>query len=205
MILVSALFVHPTGPYPGIPGVDPWGLGCVPSRDARTYTGPHPVVAHPPCAAWGRYARPTPESTARGPLVGDDGGCFASAFRHVNRYGGVIEHPADTKAFAAHRIRAPLPLPTWSPAGVLLPHRRTWVTWVDQGRYGHEARKPTWLYVVLPVGVEPPMLDWNVANPHPRGGTSPRRGIIERMSHRQRAVTPHTFAMLLVSIAMMSV
>ena len=32
-----------------------------------------------------------------------------------------------------------------------------WTCHVEQGRYGHRARKATWLYAV---GVEPPALDW---------------------------------------------
>jgi hypothetical protein len=49
--MIAALFVERNGIYFGIPGVDPWDE----RRDARTYAGPWPVVAHPPCARWGRY------------------------------------------------------------------------------------------------------------------------------------------------------
>jgi hypothetical protein len=48
---VAALYVEPQGCYVGVPGVDPWDE----ARDARTYAGPHPVVAHPPCQRWGRF------------------------------------------------------------------------------------------------------------------------------------------------------
>ena len=51
--MIAALFVEKDGAYFGIEGVDPWDI----SRDARTYPGPHPVVAHPPCERWGRYAK----------------------------------------------------------------------------------------------------------------------------------------------------
>lgn len=48
-VTVAALYVERGGPYFGMPGVDPWDI----ERDARTYAGPHPVVAHPPCGPWG--------------------------------------------------------------------------------------------------------------------------------------------------------
>ena len=43
--MIAALFVATDGCYFGLDGVDPWDI----HRDARRYTGPHPVVAHPPC------------------------------------------------------------------------------------------------------------------------------------------------------------
>jgi len=78
---VAALFVQSSGVYAAMPDVDPWPE----ERDARTYTGTLPVVAHPPCASWGRYSKPTTSSTARGPLRGNDAGCFAAALSAVRR------------------------------------------------------------------------------------------------------------------------
>lgn len=191
MITVAALFVDPRGVYSGIPGVEPWGL---PDRDARGYAGPHPVVAHPPCASWGRYAKPTPESTARGPLLGDDGGCFASALRLVRLYGGVLEHPRDSKAWARFGLLKPTPGAGWarSPDDPWV-----WTCEVDQGHYGHAARKPTWLYYL---GPRPPDLVWGPSDP-PAIGSGARRGNLESLSKKQRAATPRPFADLLVSLA----
>jgi hypothetical protein len=48
---VAALYVTKGGCYFGLEGVDPWDE----ARDARTYAGPWPVIAHPPCQRWGRF------------------------------------------------------------------------------------------------------------------------------------------------------
>lgn len=100
--MIAALFVLADGPYAGLADVDPWPE----VRDARLYAGPHPVVAHPPCARWGRYWHGGPSARVRR-VKGDDAGCFASALASVRKWGGVLEHPEATAAWAAHGILAP--------------------------------------------------------------------------------------------------
>lgn len=186
--MIAALFVQATGVYSRRPDVDAWPE----DRDARRYSGPWPVVAHPPCASWGRYAKPTPESRAKGPLLGDDGGCFEAAVRAVRTYGGVLEHPRDSKAWATFGL--PVPHPTgWTPA-LFTPG---FVCLVEQGHYGHAAQKPTWLYYV---GPNPPDLTWGPSTVAPRPGSS-RRGVLECLSKRERAATPAPFADLLINLA----
>lgn len=189
---VAALYVQPHGVYSALPGVTPYAL---PDRDARDYAGPHPVVAHPPCASWGRYAKPTPESKARGPLLGDDGGCFGHALTAVMCFGGVLEHPRDSKAWARFGLLTPTPGGGWTQRP-----GEGWVCEVDQGHYGHAARKPTWLYYVGPT---PPALTWGASSP-PAIGTGARRGNLESLSKLKRAATPRPFADLLVSLARLS-
>ena len=137
--IVAALFVDPRGPYASLEGVDPWPA----ERDARTYSGPHPVVVHPPCERWGRYARGGP-SARRTYLLGDDDGCFASGLDSVRRWGGVLEHPEGSHAWDRFGIKRPWGDATgWRTADAL----GGFTCRVDQGHYGHPARKATWLYV----------------------------------------------------------
>jgi hypothetical protein len=49
-LTIAALYVDPNGAYVNLPGVEVWDE----ARDARTYAGPWPVVAHPPCNKWER-------------------------------------------------------------------------------------------------------------------------------------------------------
>jgi hypothetical protein len=143
--MVAALYVETNGVYYGLPDVDPWDE----ARDARLYAGPWPVVAHPPCARWGQLAN---VNHARwGTPIGADGGCFEAALSAVNEWGGVLEHPANSKAWK----RFDLPKPTrgmWSQRF----HDLGAATEVSQVVYGHGARKRTWLYAVGCVGA----LDW---------------------------------------------
>ena len=133
---VAALFVETGGMYWWVPGVDPWDE----SRDARRYAGPHPVVAHPPCSRWCRLAGLV--EARWGHTRGEDGGCFAHALHCVRTYGGVLEHPAFSDAFHAFRLPIPKTGEGWyrgACGGASC--------YVEQGRYGHVAKKATWLYV----------------------------------------------------------
>lgn len=195
---VAALYVHPGGPYFGVPGVDPWDQ----ARDARAYAGPHPVVAHPPCERWGRYAAGGPAARERR-VVGDDGGCFAAALAAVSRWGGVLEHPEGSLAWAAHGLAKPPRCGGWVWAGGL---DGGWTCCVYQGHYGHRAQKATWLYAS---GVELPELVWgkSAREPLPEGLSPEARrraiktGICQRLSKNQRLKTPDAFRDLLLSIA----
>lgn len=101
--MIAALFVDERGPYVGLPDVDVWGL----SRDARTYPGPHPVVAHPPCNVWCQLA--AINEARYGHKVGDDGGCFAAA----RRWGGILEHPAYSLAWSRFGLVNPPTNGSW--------------------------------------------------------------------------------------------
>lgn len=156
--MIAALFVETDGCYFNLPDVDPWDG----TRDARKYPGPYPVVAHPPCQRWGRFWH----GSTRKPhqfRLGDDGGCFASALDSVVRYGGALEHPADSHAWERFGI---FPIPVrgkgWRPTGVAAwpAVENVWTCYVEQGQYGHVARKGTWL---LYSGRNKPFdLDWTI-------------------------------------------
>ncbi len=135
--MIAALYVIAGGVYCGLPDVDPWPK----DRDARLYAGPHPVVAHPPCERWGRYWHGGPSCKQR-MRKGDDGGCFAAALAAVRRWGGVLEHPEASAAWDAFGLNRPPKCGGWIAADFL----GGWTCCVEQGHYGHRARKATWLY-----------------------------------------------------------
>lgn len=170
---VAALYVDPRGPYPQL--VEHW---YDEARDAKTYAGPWPVVAHPPCQRWGRYWHGGPSVRVR-KVKGDDGGCFAHALSMVRLYGGVLEHPEASSAWRAFGLLPPPREGGWVTAGDF----RGWTCCVEQGHYGHRARKATWLYAC---GVDTlPSLTW---------GPSARRVRLDQGFHsaeeRRRFVKP---------------
>jgi hypothetical protein len=178
---VAALYVQTGGCYFDVPGVDPWND----ARDARAYPGPHPVVAHPPCERWGKLAYVV--QAKHGKRVGDDGGCFVSALESVRKWGGVLEHPEGSAAWDAFGLIHPPGSGGWVAAGDFV----GWVCRVEQGHYGHRARKGTWLYAV---DVELPSLAWGPS------GASMRLDWMDGKS-RERSATPLPFRDLLLSIA----
>lgn len=144
--VIAALYVQTGGVYYGLPDVDPWDE----ARDARLYAGPHPVVAHPPCSRWCRLAGLV--EARWGHKRGEDGGCFAAALEAVRTWGGVLEHPAYSDAWSAFGLPKPPRHGGWV-RGLC----GGWSCHVEQGRYGHVAKKATWLYAV---GTDLPSLRW---------------------------------------------
>ena len=196
---IAALFVLPDGPYAELPNVDVWDE----ARDARTYAGPYPVVAHPPCERWGRYWHGGPSARVRR-VKGDDNGCFAAALSAVRTWGGVLEHPEASSAWDAFGLKKPPRFGGWVNADFL----GGWTCCVDQGHYGHRAQKATWLYAC---GVSPPSLKWGKSKSTVKfdeGYHSAeerkrkiKTGICQRLSRRQRLETPIPFRNLLIEIA----
>lgn len=197
--MIAALFVETNGCYFGLPGVDAWDE----KRDARLYAGPWPVVAHPDCKRWGRFWHGSTRKPHQFKL-GDDGGCFKSAFHAVNKFGGVLEHPADSHAWSSFGILRPDRCGGWIKSGA------GWTCYVEQGFYGHMSRKPTWLYVC---GTLPPQLKWGRGEQrlHPlmlerHGYEKARRvGVMAMVGGKDktkiRNATPTEFRDLLISVA----
>lgn len=195
--LVAALFVSPRGPYWNRPGVDAWDE----TRDAQNYAGPHPVVAHPPCARWCRLAKLVEHRY--GYEVGDDGGLFGWGLYCVRKWGGVLEHPAWSLAWGAHGLIAP-PAFGWQ-----RDLTGGWCCEVAQSAYGHRATKLTWLYYVG--DTPPPPLNW--AKPRgthmvsyctQRGDGTYFRNNARRMSKHEGSATPPAFADELIALAHLS-
>jgi hypothetical protein len=200
-LTVAALFVQNPGIYTELL---PAELCWDEARDAHTYVGPHPVVAHPPCQLWvnlaavnwKRYKRELP---AWYPGGGDRGG-FARAVSAVMAWGGVLEHPAGSHAFGHYGIAPPIG-PGWrhcindfAPACRL---REYWVCEVWQSTYDNPARKRTWLVYC---GKRPPFeLDWR------RQPGTHQVGWFDRnkptLSKKAASATPRAFAEELIRLA----
>lgn len=201
---VAALYVEPQGCYIGRPGVDAWDE----ARDARQYAGPHPVVAHPPCQRWGRFWHGSTRKPHQYKL-GDDGGCFMAALDAVKRWGGVLEHPAHSKAWDVYTLRKPEAGAGWQWDML----HRVWVCYVEQGHYGHMSRKPTWLAANVPA---PPELNWSKGKQRlpawmvERYGYEKARriGVVAMVGGKNktaiRNATPEPFRDVLLSIARMA-
>lgn len=127
MKTIAVLFARGDSVYKKMPGCDVWDI----ERDARRWPGGCPVVAHPPCRAWGRLralANPRPDEKALALWAVDQ----------VRKFGGVLEHPAGSTLWK----EKPLPAPG----------RRDefggWTLPVFQSDWGHRAEKATFLYIV---------------------------------------------------------
>jgi hypothetical protein len=187
---IAALYVITDGHYYNQPGIDPWDK----NRDARLYDGPHPVVAHPPCARWCQLA--SVNHKRWGTPIAEDGGLFERALEQVREHGGVLEHPAYSLAYPKFGMPRPV-RGEWSEpdehGGVSIQ--------VSQCAYGHPARKRTWLYGVgidtsIPLRHDEPPTTGGVGSGIKTGNNQKKRiTAVEAMA------TPPEFRELLIALA----
>jgi hypothetical protein len=192
MDAVAVLFARADSFYKTIPGCDVWDA----ERDARKWQGGAPVVAHPPCRAWGQlrhFAKPRP----------DEKELAVWAVAQVRKFGGVLEHPA----------RSTL----WPHCGLPLPGHRDefggWTLPIFQSWWGHRAEKSTRLYIVGCAPIDVPVMPLvlgetsHVVSPGgaPRADGSRRRkgdpGWRPSIRKAEREHTPPQLAEWLVELA----
>lgn len=169
---VAVLYARPNSIYKRLDGADVWDM----ERDARRWPGGAPVVAHPPCRAWGRLrhlAKPRP----------DEKELALHAVAAVREHGGVLEHPAGSTLWAA----AGLPRPGGGCDG--------WGGWTlaaPQVWWGHRAEKRTWFYVVGAQLHQLPQIPFSMAAP---------THCVELMGAAEREATPPALAAWLLEVA----
>ena len=185
---VAVLFAREDSIYKTLPGCDVYDQ----QRDARTFVGGMPVVAHPPCRTWGclkAFATAAPaHEHALGPWAVDQ----------VRRHGGVLEHPRGSTLFRECGI-VPGGLPDeWG--GIMIE--------VDQFHWGHKARKRTLLYIVGTRNLPPiPHRQGKPTHVVDRPGRTRKAerpnsaGLLPWVSHKEREATPPAFAEWLVEVA----
>jgi hypothetical protein len=174
---VAALFCRKNSVYRSFDGVDVFDI----DRDARTFDLACPVVAHPPCRAWGqlaKFAKPRPDEKD-----------LARWAMHVVRFcGGVLEHPINSALWREFGVGTPGVRDRFG--GVFLQ--------VLQVAFGHACMKPTGLYIVGPVPEVPS--SWP-AHTHEISGRGSRKGRLPGASRAMRESTPVPFASWLVTTA----
>lgn len=180
---VAALYVDPEGPYPAL--TPHW---YDEEKDARTYAGPFPVVAHPPCGPWGQMRCLSKHHDPTLALAG---------VQQVRHFGGVLEHPASSKLWEACGL--PRPGAVDSFGGITLQ--------VDQVHWGHVCRKRTWIYVsdvtrlrvpYWPAKRDPVAWIWGTYKPGQKSTVPPG---IRIATKEERRLTPVAFATWLLEIA----
>lgn len=168
---------------------DVWDL----ERDAMTWPGGAPVVAHPPCRLWGELSH---MSTA--PESEKETGRFA--VRMVQKWGGVLEHPKRSKLWKDMKLPAPC-------AFGVNGDKYGFTYAAPQFWFGHKAFKMTWFYIVgikrdelPPVPMKLGDSPYKVTNggSHPRAG---QPGYRPEVSKAEREHTPVALAEWLLEIA----
>lgn len=110
LVKVAVLFARADSVYKTMPGLDVWHA----ARDALTWPGGAPVIAHPPCRSWGNLAHFAKPRHGERELA-------LWAVDQVRIHGGVLEHPATSRLWREKPLPRPGEIDEWG--GWTLPVR----------------------------------------------------------------------------------
>lgn len=125
-MMVSALFVRKDSVYKDL-GIDCWDI----ERNALLWPGGNPGIFHPPCRKWSRM-----RGFSNAPDEEKQLGIWA--VEQVQRWGGVLEHPAHSGLWAACGL----------PFNGGIDGFGGFITSVNLHWFGFPAEKKTYLYIV---------------------------------------------------------
>ncbi len=181
---VAVLFARSDSIYKTIPACDVVHI----TRDARVWPGGAPIVAHPPCRAWGglrAFAKPRPDEKALALYSVD---C-------IRLFGGVLEHPRASTLWPVKGLPEPGQRDGWG--GFTIEVHQHW--------FGHRAEKKTRLYIC---GCEPydlpPVPECDTVPTHVICSSMPRSNPKRRpdVPDKEREATPPAFALWLIEVAL---
>jgi hypothetical protein len=180
---VAVLFARSDSHYKTLPDTDVWDI----ERDARKWPGGCPVVAHPPCRAWGRLSHMAKPRA-------DEKDLARWAVAQVRAHGGVLENPKGSALWADQGLPAPGQRDEFG--GWTLPVFQMW--------WGHRAEKATLLYIVGCAPAELPTIPYVmgeathvIANSHRRQ----RLKFRPEVTKAEREHTPPELAAWLLELA----
>lgn len=178
---VAVLFARSDSIYKSIPGCDVYDI----DRDALTFPGGMPVIAHPPCRSWGRLSHMANPRAGERELA-------LWAVDQVRQWGGVLEHPAGSKLWK----EKPLPEPgTRDEFG-------GFTLVVSQWWFGHRCEKMTRLYICGISIREVPEMGLRLGEPEYVVARSRKNRFNKKeIGKAEREHTPEPFARFLVKIA----
>ena len=180
-VTVAVLFARADSHYKTMAGVEVYDM----ERDARTYDGPFPVVAHPPCRAWGRlrtFANPRP----------DERNLARLSVALVREFGGVLEHPAGSTLWDAQSLPRP---------GATRDAHGGWTFAAPQKWWGHKAEKETWFYIVGCGPTDLPLIPYVMGEATHVVQSRKREDYRPHITKAEREHTPQELAAWLVALA----
>ena len=167
---IAALYCEPASIYHDFQQVDVYDE----ERDALTFRGGMPIIAHPPCRLWSRLRHMSTAAIAERQFA-------IHAINVARSHGGIVEHPASSSL--------------WKFPGMPKRGQRDaqggWIMTIDQGAFGHQCQKRTSLYMF---GIQPEQLPaFSIWSNHTRTVQSQHSG--------NRNSTPEPMARWLIECA----